>query len=57
MKKLMKVVFLKLMFNTKIKLPELHNGIRLLQKKKANLYTVNNLYDKNEYVIHTKNLK
>ena len=57
MKKLMKAVFLKLVFNTKIKLPELHNGIRLLQKKKANLYTVNNLYDKNEYVIHIKNLK
>ena len=30
----MKVVFLKLMFNTKIKLPEIHNGIRLLQKRK-----------------------
>ena len=30
----MKDFFLKLMVNTKIKLHELHNGIRLLQKRK-----------------------
>ena len=56
----MKNFFLKLMFNTQKKLHKLHNDLPiLLERKKTkkieNLVT--NLYEKNKYVIHIKNLK
>ena len=60
MKKVMKDIFLKLMFNILKKLHELHNDLpflpeRMKIEKVEKLVT--NLHDKAEYVIHIRNLK
>ena len=57
MKKMMKYMFLKLIFNI---LNELHNNLSLLpERMKIEKFEklVANLHDKTEYVIHIRNLK
>ena len=56
----MKDIFLKLMFATPKKLHEIHNELPFsLERKKIKKVEqfVTNLYDKNKYVIHIKNIK
>ena len=59
MKKIMKDIFLKLMFNI-LKLHEIHNDLTLLpetMKIEKIKKLVPNLHGKAEYVLHMKNLK
>ena len=60
MKKVMKDVFLKLMFNYLEKLHERHNNLLFLPERmkieKVEKLVVN-LHDKTEYAIHIRNLK
>ena len=60
MKKMMKDVFLKLMFSLLKKIHEFHNDLPFLPEKfriKKFEKLVANLHDKTEYVIHINNLK
>ena len=55
MKKVMKDIFLKLMFNTLWKIHELHNDLPIFIRKNEDWKVeelVANLHDKTEYVIH-----
>ena len=56
----MKDIFLKLMFATPKKLHEIHNKLPFSSERKKIKKVeqfVTNLYDKNKYVIHIKNLR
>ena len=60
MKKVIKDIFLKLMFNTQKNYTKLHNDLPFLPERKKHKKVerlIANLHDKNEYVIHIKNLK
>ena len=60
MKKVMKDIFLKLMFSILKKLDEIHNDLPFLPERKKFEKVeklVTNLNEKTEYVIHIRNLK
>ena len=53
----MKCTFLKLIFRNFESLHNFHNDILFLHEKMKIEKLVANLYDKTEYIIHTRNLK
>ena len=60
MKKVMKDIFSKLMFNILKKLDEIHHDLSFLPERKKFQKVeklVTNLNEKTEYVIHIRNLK